>query len=164
MRYTPAGDLDPSFSGDGIQTVDLGSADIGYATLVQPDGKTVAVATSPNYAGFETVRVNGDGSLDQSFGSGGIARTPIGSALGDESIAVALDGTRIVVAGDADSGTGHGDFALARYLSDGQLDPTFGTGGIVVTPGPEDELIRAVAVTGGGKIVAAGYGGAAARC
>lgn len=159
VRYTPGGDVDPSFSGDGIQTVDLGSADIGYAALVQPDGKTVAVGTTSTYAGFETIRLNGDGSLDQSFGSGGVARTPIGSALGDESIAVTLDGTRIVVAGDADSGTGHGDFALVRYLSDGQLDPTFGTGGIVVTPGPEDELIRAVVVTAGGKIVAAGYGG-----
>ena len=87
-------------------------------------------------------------------------RTPIGNpSLGDESLAVALDATRIVVGGDTDSGTGAGDFAVARYLSDGQLDASFGSGGIVVTPGAEDDLIRAVAVMSGGKILVAGYGG-----
>ena len=160
VRYTPAGELDASFSGDGIQTVDLGPQDIGYDTVVQPDGKIVAVATTSTYDGFEVVRLNPDGSPDQSFGSGGIVRTPIGNpSLGDESLAVALDGGRIVVGGDADSGTGAGDFAVVRYLSEGQPDPSFGSGGIVVTPGPEDELIRAVAVTSGEKVLVAGYGG-----
>jgi uncharacterized delta-60 repeat protein len=163
VRLTPAGGLDPTFSDDGIQTVDLGPQEIGYAATVQPDGKVVAVSAASTHNAFEVVRLSADGTPDQSFGSGGIVRTPIGNAsLGDESLAVALDGSRILVAGDADSGTGAGDFALARYLSDGQLDPTFGTGGIVVTPGPEDELVRAVAVTGAGKILAAGYGGSGA--
>jgi uncharacterized delta-60 repeat protein len=160
VRYTPAGELDSSFSGDGIQTVDLGPQDIGYDAVVQPDGKIVGAVTTSTYDGFEVVRLNTDGSPDQSFGSGGIVRTPIGNpSLGDESLAVALDGGRIVVGGDADSGTGAGDFAVVRYLADGQLDASFGSGGIVVTPGAEDELIRAVAVTSGGKILVAGYGG-----
>ena len=160
VRYTPAGELDSSFSGNGIQTVDLGPQDIGYAAVVQPDGKIVGAATTSTYHGFEVVRLNADGSPDQSFGSGGVVRTPIGNpSLGDESLAVALDATRIVVGGDTDSGTGAGDFAVARYLSDGQLDASFGSGGIVVTPGAEDDLIRAVAVMSGGKILVAGYGG-----
>ena len=95
--------VDPSFSGDGIQTVDLGPQDIGYDAVVQSDGKIVAVATTPTYDGFEVVRLNPDGSPDQSFGSGGVVRTPIGNpSLGDESLTVALDGPRIVVGGDAD--------------------------------------------------------------
>jgi uncharacterized delta-60 repeat protein len=163
VRYTPAGELDPSFSGDGIQTVDLGSADIGYQTIVQPDGKAVAVAATSTYRGFETVRLNADGAPDQSFGTGGVVRTQIGDASQfDDSIALALDGSRIVVAGAADSGAGAGDFAVVRYLPDGQLDPTFGSGGIVVTPGPEDELIRAVIIANAGKILVAGYVGSGA--
>jgi uncharacterized delta-60 repeat protein len=160
VRYTPAGELDSSFSGDGIQTVDLGSADIGYQTVVQPDRKPVAVAATTTYRGFETVRLNADGEPDQSFGTGGIVRTPVGDPTQyDDSMTLALDGSRIIVAGAADSATGSGDFALVRYLSDGQPDPTFGAGGIVITPDPENALIRAVAVTNAGKIVAAGYVG-----
>ena len=54
---------------------------------VQLDGKIVAVATTSTYDGFEVVRLNADGSPDQSFGSGGVVRTPIGEPVPRRRIA-----------------------------------------------------------------------------
>jgi uncharacterized delta-60 repeat protein len=49
------------------------------------------------------------------------------------------------------------DFALARYTTDGQLDATFGTGGLVVTSFSGDSAsISALAIQSDGKIVAVG--------
>jgi hypothetical protein len=49
------------------------------------------------------------------------------------------------------------DFALARYMPDGDLDPAFGTAGIVVTDlGFSADIILAVNIQSDGKIVAAG--------
>ena len=42
-RYNPNGSLDPSFSGDGKQTTDLGGLDQANGVAVQGDGKIVAV-------------------------------------------------------------------------------------------------------------------------
>ncbi|MEP6909747.1 MAG: hypothetical protein ABI896_04850 [Actinomycetota bacterium] len=120
VRYTSTGALDTSFSDDGIQTIDGGSQDIGYALAVQPsNGKIVAAGTDAAQPVFEALRLKPDGSLDDAFGSGGFVRTPIGGSRGDYSQDVTLAGTNILVSGTADSGTGAGDFALVRYLSGG---------------------------------------------
>jgi len=160
VRYTTAGELDPTFSDDGIQTVHLGTESGSSGVVVQPDGKVVAAAVTATYFGFEALRLNADGTLDPSFGVGGVVRTPIGDpSLLDDSSAVALDGDRIVIAGSADDTNQSSAFAVARYLPDGQLDPSFGTGGVAITPGPRLNVINAVAVTGEGKIVAVGFEG-----
>src|SRR5207248_638470 len=96
------------------------------AVAVQTDGKIVAAgsATFNNNSDFAVARYNPDGSLDPSFGSGGIVFTDIGSN-NDQINAIALQGDgRIVVAGIY-----AGDFALARYCPNGLLDRTFGNGG-----------------------------------
>jgi uncharacterized delta-60 repeat protein len=84
------------------------------------------------------------GSLDPSFGRGGVVPQSPSSA-----IAVQPDG-KIVVAAGSSAG-----FVLARYLPDGSLDPSFGTGGQVETDvgaGP----FGALALQPDGKIVVAG--------
>jgi uncharacterized delta-60 repeat protein len=129
VRYLPNGTLDTTFSGDGTVTTDFGNGrlDGAWAIVLQPDGKIVVVGAS---------RVEGDsasedvalarylpnGSLDATFSGDGKVLTDLGSGEGDVATAVALqpDG-KIVVAGF----THRGDFALARYLSNGTLDTTF---------------------------------------
>jgi uncharacterized delta-60 repeat protein len=81
------------------------------------------------------------GSLDPSFGSGGIVK---GSG-GTEGIAVQPDG-RIVVAAVG---------SVVRYLPDGSLDSSFGDGGRVAT----GFNAYAVALQPDGKIVVAGSSG-----
>ncbi len=164
VRYTSSGALDSSFSGDGIQTVDVGMFDSVSGVVVQPDGKVVA--TGRGGTGFTVVRLQADGSLDPTFGSGGIVDTPLGeSSLRDEGSAVALlpDG-RILVAGTADYDYPFPtDFALVRYLASGRLDRSFGLEGIVVTREPGEEVARALALTASGRIVVAGYADRAFR-
>lgn len=63
-------DLDLAFGVDGV--VRLAVVNGGFNDLVvQPDGKIVAVATSET-AGWAIARYNSDGSLDVTFGNGGV--------------------------------------------------------------------------------------------
>src|ERR1700746_2566495 len=75
-----------------------------------------------------------EGSLDPSFASIGQTSTPVGTNTTDRasSVAIQKDG-KIVVAGLAHIGTTN-EIAVVRYLSDGALDPSFGSGGKVTTP------------------------------
>jgi uncharacterized delta-60 repeat protein len=151
-------DLDPSFGavGGGRVLSNLnGTSDIAWAAALQTDGKIVAVGSTNFGVDFAVVRYNTDGSLDSSFGSGGVVVTDF-SGGGDSASAVAIqtDG-KIVVAGVATGASS--DFGLARYDTDGSLDPTFGSGGKVTTDFAGGlDLANAVAIQADGKIVAAG--------
>jgi uncharacterized delta-60 repeat protein len=101
------------------------------------------------------------GKLDPSFGSGGIVTIDFGvvSQSGFASInaaAVQSDG-KIVVAGGIPDGNGHGvaSFFVARFLSNGTLDATFGHKGISVIAG-SGGIYTSVLIQPDGKIVAAG--------
>ncbi|MFC1738457.1 hypothetical protein ACFL1G_05330 [Planctomycetota bacterium] len=126
-RYNLDGSLDTSFGGDGIVTTDFGGpgADEIRNVAVQADGKIIAVGRA-GWIDFGVVRYNVDGSLDTTFGNGGIASGVNSWAYG---VVIDADG-KIVVAGYDSSRR----LALARYNTDGSLDPTFATfdeGGIV---------------------------------
>lgn len=159
-RYNTDGTLDAGFGSGGVVTTQVGtSGDDFAALLLQPDGKLVAGGASSNggHTVFTVVRYNADGSLDTSFGSGGVVTTPVG--VGDSSIlglALEADG-KIVAAGNAFNGSAVVR-ALARYTANGSLDSTFGSGGLVTTP-----LVGGQGVGGGpielqpdGKIVSVG--------
>jgi uncharacterized delta-60 repeat protein len=160
VRYNSNGSLDNTFGTNGIVTTPVGtSGDIAYSIAIQSDDKIVAAG----YAGggsnseFALVRYNSNGSLDNTFGTNGIVTTPVGTG-GDEasSVSIQSDG-KIVVAGSSWNGSNY-DFAVVRYNSDGSLDNTFGTNGIVTTPvGTSADIARSVAIQSDGKIVAAGH-------
>jgi uncharacterized delta-60 repeat protein len=93
-----------------------------------------------------------DGDLDTDFDTDGIVTTPGGHG---RAVAVQSDG-KIVVAGYSNNGS-NDDFAVVRYNSDGSLDTSFDTDGIVTTPiGSSNDYGWAVAVQSDGKIVVAG--------
>ena len=97
------------------------------------------------------------GALDPTFGSGGTVTTPIGLGASINGVAVQPDG-KIVAAGFSFNGS-NDDFALARYTAAGALDPTFGSGGTVITSiGSSHDYASGVALQPDGKIVVAGYG------
>ena len=140
VRYRRDGGLDTGFADGGKRVTPVGTGSgTALALAVQPDGRIV-VAGSTARGGADTdvllLRYLPDGTLDAGFGSGGTVITSFGSDA-DRALAVAIqpDG-RIVVGGETQSGasTSGVDFALARYLPDGTLDPVFGSGGKVVTP------------------------------
>ena len=147
-----AGDLDGVFNSIGWITADPASVyDYGDATAIQSDGKIILVGYGQDNAA-RLLRYTTTGSLDSSFGTGGLA-----VLAGFRALSVALDGDgRIVIAGYVHNGA-NSDFALARYNSDGTLDTTFGDGGIQSTDFGSEDFGQSVAVQSDGKIVVAGY-------
>src|SRR6266545_965702 len=129
VRYNPDGSLDTSFGVGGRVTTAIESASEAHALALQPDGKLVAAGKGGNH--FALVRYNPNGSLDTSFGSGGVVTTAIG-AYGDGAFALALQPNGKLVAAGYASPTKFPDyFAVVRYNPDGSVDRTFGADGIV---------------------------------
>jgi uncharacterized delta-60 repeat protein len=159
VRYNANGTLDGTFGAGGKVVTDLrGGLDWAAAAVLQPDGKFVVAGGSSNGSNtdFAVVRYNSNGTLDTSFGTGGMTFTPIGPGDDDAgALALQPDG-KIVLAGSASNGTDN-DFALVRYNSDGTIDTSFGFSGKVTTPiGGGDDIARAVVLQPDGRIVAAG--------
>jgi uncharacterized delta-60 repeat protein len=159
VRYNLNGTLDGSFGSGGKVISNLrGGLDWGAAAVVQPDGKIVVAGGSSNGSNtdFAVVRYNANGSLDTTFGTGGMVFTPIGPG-DDDATGVALqpDG-KIVVVGGAQNG-GDLDFAVVRYNANGSLDTSFGFGGKVTTPiGGGNDVANTVVLQADGRIVVAG--------
>jgi uncharacterized delta-60 repeat protein len=156
-RYNADGSLDTAFGSGGRVIATFPGAyfnDNGASGLaLQQDGKIVAVGNVGDGTGsnaFGVARFNPNGSLDTSFGSGGLAMAAGFFTLEDadaRAVAIQANG-KIVVAGTAAS-----QFVLARFNPDGTLDSTFGSDGITR---PAYGNANAVALQADGKIVEAG--------
>jgi uncharacterized delta-60 repeat protein len=168
-RYLSNGDLDTSFSGDGVQRMDFsGLGDQATDVVQQGDGKIVAVGVSTVSAtssDFAVARFTTTGTPDPGFSSDGKTRTAFPGYFSANANAVALQGNgKIVVVGGAVSGTPHlrgggeqSDVAVARYKVGGALDTTFGGDGRVTSGfGGGFDNGRAVAILDSGDIVVAG--------
>ena len=154
-RYNPDGTLDSGFGSGGKVTFnfDRGSFDEATAVALQAGGKIV-VAGNAAGGGFALVRYNPDGSLDRRFGKHGKVTTDLGFDDFASALAIQNDG-RIVAVGSVFGDEGS-DFAVARYTRDGRPDPTFGTGGSVVTDFFGEDHARGVTIQSDGRIIAAG--------
>jgi uncharacterized delta-60 repeat protein len=164
-----AGALDTSFSGDGLATLSFpGESITANEVAVQADGKTVVVGTTldatTGNTRFITARFNLDGTLDGTFGVGGVARNAPGDRGKNaaKAVTIAPDG-KIVVVGDAETSEGlfnETELAVVRYNANGTLDNTFAGNGILTLDlgGPEDADTHGedVAVLSNGTIVAVG--------
>ncbi len=157
---TPVNDGPTLNSGAGnVTTVVSANDDWARASVRQADGKILVAGTTNNGSNtdFALVRYNVDGSLDTSFGTGGIVTTAIGTGADDAwAVTLQTDG-KILVAGSAVVGSSV-DFAVVRYNTNGSLDTTFNGTGIAtfdVGASTSDDA-RSIAVQADGKIVIAG--------
>jgi uncharacterized delta-60 repeat protein len=156
-RLNADGSLDTSFGAGGKQTVDFGGVDEAEGVAVQPDGKIVV--TGFGGAGHDLVatRLNADGTVDTSFGTGGKTSINFGGTESGGAMALQPDG-KILIVGATDV-SGASQFAVARLTAGGALDPSFnGSGMLTLAYGPK--AAAAVAVQQNGKIVVLGDGGA----
>jgi uncharacterized delta-60 repeat protein len=78
FRYNSNGNLDNTFSGDGMQKIDF-----GYNIAIQSDGKVVTAGSSydenTNQSQFALARYNTNGALDNTFSRDGKQITEIGT-------------------------------------------------------------------------------------
>jgi uncharacterized delta-60 repeat protein len=175
-RYDERGRPDPSFGDGGVVLTPLltsaasgaGSVQVdtaqGFGLALQSDGKIVVAgdgfrpanpsAGEPGLFNVTLARYLPDGRLDPDFGRGGVvARDSVrGSAA---AVRLQADG-RIVVAGHTASS---GELLVARFLTDGSVDRSFGAGGSVTEDfdvlSPTAQA-RALTIQSDGSIVAAG--------
>jgi uncharacterized delta-60 repeat protein len=173
-RYNANGSLDVSFDNDGKASTDFMLNEETVTRMVlQPDGKIVALGiyssrriVISNGPDFQLARYNVNGTLDTTFGSGGLVTTSFATDSDDLAFGIALqpDG-KIVVAGQtgpyrSSVSIGDTDFAVVRYNIDGSLDTSFGMGGRVTADfGVSRAVAHAVAIQANGRLLVAGSNG-----
>lgn len=174
---TPAGaapgDLDTTYgnAGSTLFQFGVGSSPNAYNYNVEraPDGKIVTAGAASDTNGSNSVLISrqlADGTLDFSFGSGGRIVPQLGegptpsSSVVFNGLAIQADG-KIVVAGAANNAANQTASFVARFLTNGNLDPTFdGDGKFLIqlgagaTPGSQ---FYGVTIQPDGKILATGY-------
>ena len=163
------GDLDLTFGGTGQVLTAFDptgpiNSDLAFSVVVQPDRKIVVAGFASDVidpSDFALSRYNPDGSLDSSFGSGGLARGGFGFFSFEQAFSLLRqpDG-KLVVGGWTGSGVpGGNDVGLLRFLPNGSLDPSFGSGGKVITNLGGDDWALALARQSDGKLLVGGRTG-----
>ena len=148
LRLTSNGALDQSFGQQGQVVHDLSTypAAISEAVL-QPDGKMVGgglVYMSSTQAKALAMRVNADGSLDNSFSGDGVAE--IGNNSTTAMDILLQSDHKIVLAGIEVVGGFNMNHMAARLNPDGSLDQSFGNGGIAIVDSSMLDLTSGVAL------------------
>ena len=164
-RFLPTGAVDPSFDGDGKQTVDFAtSTDVATTVAIQGDGKIVlgGYFTNPLASfnrDFAVARLNGTGSFDNSF-SGDARATFAVSSLNDEAtdLVIQTDGKYVLSGYARPESNQQNNFVAIRVTSTGTLDNTFATGGILRQDlfGGSDDYAQTLIVQPDGRIVLGG--------
>jgi uncharacterized delta-60 repeat protein len=160
-RLNSNGMFDPTFDGDGKATISVGrNTRPGVDSMVLDSQGRAMIVGSLHPDGL-VLRVTTAGGLDTTFNGKGWATLDFAGG-GDYLTSVAIDGNgRIVAGGRADlsaAGTGaRTEMGVVRYLENGSLDSTFGSGG-KVTLDINDTLnvVHGLALQGDGRIVVAG--------
>lgn len=160
-RLLTDGSLDKTFGNGGYATART-AVDYAIGAAQQSDGKILVVGSSfKPFSSIYTpqvVRFLPNGAVDTTFGSNGIVQLTLDGCA--EFTAVSpLPDSKILVAGCLHDN----EFALVRLLTDGMLDNTFGTNGVVTTPLGSSNRMAEMMIQPDGKIVLAGRMNLAAR-
>ncbi len=129
-RYNADGSLDAGFGNGGKVLTPIGSGstrETVYGLALQTVGGASRLVAVGGEGDFIAAGYRADGTLDASFGSGGIVRSLFGSVTGAARGVVVTPDNQLVLAGHRDH-----DFAAVRLLPNGALDAAFGTGGRAV--------------------------------
>jgi uncharacterized delta-60 repeat protein len=124
IAQAAAGQLDATFGSKGVVSVNFNSQFLPGDVIEQPDGK---ILVSNAYFPFQVVRFNSNGTLDTSFGSGGVTNpfAPNNNPSSAGALALQTNGQILVVAGGG---------SVVRLNSNGSLDTSFGNGGLTSPP------------------------------
>ena len=149
-RANPDGSLDTSFGDRG--TVFYPGISFTTFRFIAVGSDDRIVLTGQSDTGSVLYRLNPDGSPDLTFGGGEVH---IGLNISAAVLAIQPDG--MVLIGGSES-SGNGDFAIARFRADGDLDTSFGDAGEIVTDiaSGSNDSISDIVIQADGGIVAGG--------
>ena len=160
-KFTPDLKPDKSF-GEAGKLLTKFNTDKNFlnAVAVQTDNKVLAIGYVIIGVDKSTAiaRYNTDGTLDKSFANNGMLIENINQGSTKYTcIAVQNDGK--IITGGTTLLNNNMAFAIARYNTNGELDHTFGTGGIQINDfGNSNNSLNAIALQSDGKIVVGGSG------
>jgi uncharacterized delta-60 repeat protein len=154
----------PSFGNGGIVVADTGTENSFLTDMqIMDDGKILLVGycdvedtgNGDNWDIF-MIRYNNDGTLDESFGTGGIKQASC-LDLEDFPYSVSIQsGNKLIVCGSGDTNS-DSYITLLRFLTNGDIDTTFGESGHVITSiGVYDDAEPSL-VQPDNKIIIGGY-------
>jgi uncharacterized delta-60 repeat protein len=161
-RYNVNGTIDNTFGISGLQIFygDFFHGRVARSLAIQNDGKIVvggyvALDYRNTSSQFALWRLNMDGTVDGAFNGGETIISGMGKSYANAL--VIQSGNKIILAGYAYNGSSD-DFAIVRCNTDGSLDNTFGSDGIVQTPASTAyDRIAGIAMSND-KLYAVGYG------
>jgi uncharacterized delta-60 repeat protein len=176
MRLNADGSLDASFGVSGVTVGECDNVEARTRIKVLDSGKILVASTGlvpGRFQGVTVRRLNADGALDLSYGTGGIARVDLDDGIApdcdksayqdklhwafDTTGNVYVGGTMYCLTSRNAQGLGkrwHG--GVARLTVDGALDTGFGTRGRFNTlerSEGQDEVLQGLAVTADAKLV-----------
>lgn len=140
-RLNADGSFDNSF------TVGSGANNTINKSIIQSDGKIIAIGSFTNFNGINAnriIRLHTDGSIDNTFNAG------IGANSSILDIELQND-NKIIIVGFFTSYNGIGVNKIARLNSDGSLDTTFNSGS------GANQTISTVEILSDGKIMIGGF-------
>jgi uncharacterized delta-60 repeat protein len=159
-----AGTLDPTFGTGGTVTTNFGGVSVSPLTAVEQSNGNIAVVTGlgngvPGEEDFALVRYTSNGTLI------GTTRAAFFNNGINSPTAVAVQSNGNIVAAGTASGTNQPSvFAMARFTPSGQLDTSFGDGGLVTTDiSGVFPSVSAVIVQPNGQILVGGVSGSGHR-
>jgi uncharacterized delta-60 repeat protein len=156
------GTLDTSFADHGAVYQVIGQGEnIAYAMAIQQDGKILLAGYSQdsNYRNTPVVlRYTETGIPDSTFGTNGMAKIPVTETDNDFSaISLQPDG-KILAAGHISNGLSWYSLLIARFDAYGNLDGSYGTGGIVnLNLNNVDDEFYDMQLTGNKDLVLTGF-------
>lgn len=161
-RFDVDGTSDATFGTDGVVVTEVGSRrSIVKEVMLQPDGRIVVAGTlDDRYLGSDVTlaRYEADGTLDTTFGTGGIVTLDLGGTDRVAGAARGPDGSILVAGNTQQAGLpGGADAMVLRFDETGALDGAFGTGGIaLLDQGGRFDNLNDVLLEPGGRIILVG--------
>lgn len=163
-RYHNNGTLDTAFGTNGKVNLNtlfsFTTSTMCNALRCLPDGKFIITAFN-QFDEIYLIRCHNNGTPDNTFGTNGLVTTPVPDGYfapySTRDLYVQPNGKILVAVYMGNAASNNNDFSLFQYHTNGTLDTSFGTNGLVVTDmGSIDDDPRTIKVQPDGKIVVSG--------
>lgn len=161
-RCNSDGTLDKSYGSSGTAklVLDFSNNFSGLAGCLQPDGKLLVTGRfgQLSSSAFPVVRLNPDGSFDNSFSNDGIVIKPLGNAIYDAiAICITVDAAGKIYVGGVSPTTTTVPMTIISLTASGGTNGSFGSFGVARVPFPIYASCQKLIIQPDGKILAGGY-------